>query len=114
MRIFMLLICLAITISSAYWAYSENYRTQAALKRVNRLHQDISKEREAISILNAEWAYLNRPERLRELVDLNFEDLQLVPLSSEHFGETELVTFPKREIPINSPVDVKGNREAGS
>lgn len=109
MRIFLLLACCAFTISAAYWAYNENYRTQAALKRINRLQTEIAEEREAISVLNAEWAYLNRPERLRDLVDLNFGDLLLVPLSSDHFGETENVAFPRqREITVMETIDVQG------
>jgi hypothetical protein len=109
MRIFLLLACCAITISAAYWAYNENYRTQAALKRISKLQVEIANEREAISVLNAEWAYLNRPERLRDLVDLNFSDLLLVPLSSDHFGETENITYPRqREIKVMNPIDVQG------
>ena len=112
MRILLLLVCSAITIFAAYWAYNENYRTQAALKRINRLQVEIANEREAISILNAEWAYLNRPERLRDLVDLNFTDLMLVPLSSDHFGETENIAYPRvRELPVTQPIDVKGELE---
>lgn len=109
MRILLVLIFSAITIFAAYWAYNENYRTQAALKRINSLQVQIANEREAISILNAEWAYLNRPERLRDLVDLNFADLMLVPLSSDHFGETENIAYPRPvELPVTEPIDVKG------
>ena len=113
MRFLLFLICSAITISAAYWAYNENYRTTATLKRINRLQAQISAEREAISVLNAEWAYLNRPDRLRELVDLNFTDLMLVPLSSEHFGEARDVAYPRtQEVIVNAPVDVSGQIEA--
>lgn len=112
MRLFLLFCCLAITISAAYWAYQENYRTQATLKNINTLHAQIGREREAISVLKAEWAYLNRPDRLRELVDLNFSDLQLVPLSSEHFGETHTVAYPRAlQSSVNAPVSVSGSRE---
>ena len=112
MRVFLLLTCCAITITAAYWAYNENYRTQAALKRMDRLQTQIADEREAISILNAEWAYLSRPERLRDLVDLNFGDLLLVPLSSEHFGEAETIAYPRQhELPVSEPISVQGVRE---
>jgi hypothetical protein len=109
MRILILLVCCAITISAAYWAYSENYKTQATLKRISHLQSQIAEEREAISILNAEWAYLNRPERLRDLVDLNFNDLLLVPLSSDHFGEAETIAYPRQpDLRVSDPVDTVG------
>ena len=46
-----------------------------------------------LSILKAEWAYLNRPDRLTELVDLNFDRLQLVPLRASNFLEVDEINF---------------------
>ena len=72
MRIFIYIVCSFIVITMAYWAYTENYTTQASIRRVEELNRLLADEKEAISILNAEWAYLNRPERLSNLADLNF------------------------------------------
>ena len=82
-------------IGLAYWAYNENYATQDALRRVEKLQQEIGKKREKLSVLKAEWAYLNRPDRLRELADLNFETLGLMPLAADHFGEVGQVAYPR-------------------
>ncbi len=94
MRPLFYLVCSVFVISLAYWAYKENYKTQAALRMVKQLQQQIAQEKETIAVLNAEWAYLNRPERLRELVDLNFPDLGLIPLLPSHFGDSEMVAYP--------------------
>lgn len=107
MRTLFYIFCSISIIGLAYWAYTENYKTQSALKEVAALKHDIAQEKEAIAVLQAEWAYLNRPERLRELVDLNFEKLGLIPLTPTHFGEGEAVPYPQDKIQdINDPVSV--------
>ena len=100
-------------IALGFWAYRENYATQAALKEVRHLQQDISNLREALSVQRAEWAYLNRPDRLRELATLNFDRLGLLPMEPGQFGTAAQVAYPVPEIPaITGPVDVMG--EIGS
>ena len=73
----------------AFWAYRENYATQRALREVTVLQQEITSLREALSIQHAEWAYLNRPDRLRDLTALNFDRLGLLPLEPEQFGQVD-------------------------
>ena len=67
MRVFLYLCCCLMVLGTGYWAYTENYETRASIQRVDALKRQINEERRAISILKAEWAYLNRPDRLREL-----------------------------------------------
>ena len=78
----------------AYWAYHENYETQASLSDVRRLHQQMGAAHERLNVLQAEWAYLNRPDRLRDLAELNFDRLQLLPLIPDSFGRIEQVAYP--------------------
>lgn len=93
----------------AYWAYQENYRTQRALKDVAQLQAKIGQLRENLGVLKAEWAYLNRPERLAELADINFKSLRLMPLEPEQFGQIDQIAFPPKPLPpITTPIDVVG------
>ena len=61
------------------------------------LQRQIGKERETLAILRAEWAYLNRPSRLRDLADLNFGTLGLMPLMPHHFAGVEQIGYPQPE-----------------
>ncbi len=96
----------------AFWAYSENYRTQASIDKVERLHREISTSTARMSVLKAEWAYLNRPDRLRDLADMNFPRLELLPLAPEQLGSIDQVGFPAEPLlAVTDPVEVM-NRNA--
>lgn len=90
----------------AFWAYRVNYATREALGRVAVLQAEITQERERMRMLNAEWAYLNRPDRLQALVDANQDELQLVPLSPEQFGEAAMVAYPVEPLDVEVPLGV--------
>lgn len=81
----------------AFWAYQQNYATQAVLAETDEVRRDISRLRQRLTVLRAEWAYLNRPDRLRDLANLNFDRLQLFALAPEQFGEVMEVSFPKAD-----------------
>ena len=70
-----------------FWAYRENYATQAAQREVEALQDQIAGIRESLTIQRAEWAYLNRPDRLRDLATINFDRLGLLPMEPEQFAD---------------------------
>ena len=96
----------------AFWAYGENYRTRSSLDRMERLQGEIAGLREGLGVLRSEWAYLNRPDRLRELANLNFERLALLPLAPEQFGALAQVAHPVPDLPlVLDPVDTAARPE---
>lgn len=97
MKVVLYLSALVVVVVLATWAYRVNYATQATLDRVASLQRQVAAEREAIAVLKAEWAYLNRPDRLRALVAHQGEALQLAPLDPGQFAEAAMVAFPPEE-----------------
>ncbi|MTH76445.1 cell division protein FtsL [Paracoccus aestuariivivens] len=94
MRSVLYLLTTLAVMGMAFWAYRENYSTQAALSDMGRVQREIATLREDLGVLRAEWAYLNRPDRLRELANLNFDKLRLVPFDSSQYVDVVQVGFP--------------------
>ena len=93
MRSLIYTITFASLVGLAFWAYQENIKTKNAIAHTEKLQKEIGIARARLSMLRAEWAYLNRPDRLTELVDLNFTRLHLVPLRASNFSEINEIKF---------------------
>lgn len=115
----LLYLCTVLSVFGlAFWAYQENYATQQVLKETRKTRSEIARAQVKLSVLRAEWAYLNRPDRLRDLAEINFERLGLLPLRPQHFGRVDEVGYPEvdLEIPLENGVLVSSfgvGREQG-
>lgn len=88
-------IAVSAVLGLAVWAYQQNYATQGVLRQVDSLNRQISVERERLAVLRAEWAFLNRPDRLRDLVEMNFDRLRLLPMNQASFGPIRKLPYPE-------------------
>lgn len=107
--LFYLLTALAV-IGLATWAYRENHLTQQAMNTRTGLEREIARLEAEIAVQQVEWAYLNRPDRLRALVDVNFAALRLVPITADHFGEIGDIAYPvaQSRLEVGAGVEVFG------
>ena len=107
MRAVLYILTSLAVIGLAFWAYRENYATQQALGEADKLHANIRASHARLAVLKAEWAYQNRPDRLRDLAEINFERLGLLPLHPDQFGLVDQISYPPKSLlPITNPVDV--------
>lgn len=116
MRVMVYVVATLAVMGLGYWAYVENYKTKAALDHVEDLQREIGQIREELGVLRAEWAYLNRPDRLRDLAELNFDRLGLLPLRPEQFGAVADIPYPLSasaqmlldDLEVSDVIDVRG------
>lgn len=92
--------CFAV---AAYALYMVKFSVQNLQHEVAQTQKQLAQEKESLHLLNAEWAYLNRPERLRRLADTH---LNLVPLDSRRMENLALLPAASSDVmaPTPSPV----------
>lgn len=76
------------------------YEVQDLERELARIKRETRNEREAIHILKAEWSYLNRPARLRALIN---DRLDLVPVERNQIKEWELLPARLEMPPVAEP-----------
>lgn len=94
MRPFLSILAFVGVMFLAFWAYRQNYATQTQLKEMSAVQHQIAVLRDEIAMQKAEWAYLNRPTRLRDLAEMNFDRLGLMPMTALQLGAVADVAMP--------------------
>jgi hypothetical protein len=75
-------------------AYNESFKTRSLVRAVRALEADRDAQLRRLHMLQAEYSYLTRPERLRDLAIVTFDTLGLQEISSDRF-----VTFDELPTP---------------
>ena len=91
---------LAILLGVALFLTSE--RVQRAERMYDDIQEKLTTEREAYHILQTEWTYLNRPDRLEDLAATH---LKLTPLKPDA-TLTSVVNFPEFVQPVETEKSV--------
>jgi len=77
------LLWLALIGATAFGMFQLKLAVQRSETRLAELDRELRASRQAIEVLEAEWAYLNRPERLAKLAERH---LALRPMTPEQVG----------------------------
>ena len=90
---------LALLSGGAFFWVSQ--QVQKGEREQRKLQQVVSQEQEAIRVLDAEWDYLNRPDRLEEMAN---EYLKMTPIKAD--GLVQNVSMIPE--PVTIPLPPKG------
>ena len=103
MKLIFYIIFLCSLALSATWAYRVNYETRDVVRNLKALQTEIAKQEDKLIMLEGEWAYLNRPERLSQLTERFFLHLGLMPVSADNFADVEVIRIKT----LNEPSKIK-------
>ncbi len=90
-RLSIIAIWVAVIVVAAFGLYRVKYEVQSIRAQIAETSQELAQERESLHVVAAEWAYLNRPERLRKLAD---KYLTGGELTVSQVAEVEAIPFP--------------------
>ena len=95
------LITLCVLIVVSYGLYNLKYEVEDLQDHANGLRAQMEEDRRAIKVLEAEWAYLSRPDRLQKLAQ---KFLVLQPTVARQVGDVaDLRLKPMDEILAPQP-----------
>lgn len=80
-----------VIVCAASALYAVKYRVQGMDEEIVAMKSQIKAEKSALHVLNAEWAYLTRPDRIRKLAE---KHLSLAPVSGLQMADVSEIPFP--------------------
>ncbi|MCC7260478.1 MAG: hypothetical protein IT567_05555 [Alphaproteobacteria bacterium] len=98
------LVWAVMVVATLYVTYQVKYRVQNIEEDIATTQRAIAAERDSIHVLEAEWSYLNRPDRLSRL-SAEYHGLQRVGVSQIVSVDT-LPMAPVRTAPIDASATV--------
>jgi len=97
---------------AAFGLFHVTFAVRDIESKLRTLNRQIGDDRQAIHVLEAEWAYLNQPSRLTELSERH---LGMVPLTARQIGEVSgLPTHRPLEIPSYATPAARSTMEGAS
>lgn len=78
-----------IAVIAVVAVYSQKHMAELTAEEVGRIESTISGQEAKLSILKADWAYLNQPTHIQPIVDRHNDVLNLQIAQVEQFGTFE-------------------------
>lgn len=115
-RRFAPLLWIVVIVVSAFLLYRVKYEVRYIKAQIDATTRQLEEQRQNYHVTAAEWAYLNRPERLQALAD---KYLSSSAMTVDQVADIQAIPFPKTleaSAPVSSdikPVSVILNDDAG-
>lgn len=78
---FLFVICLVFLAGVVYGLFQITHEVEGLKKDLVVLNREIASDREMVHVLKAEWAYLSKPSRIKDLAD-RYLDLKIIDVAN--------------------------------
>ena len=82
---------LFVIVIAAFMLYKVKYEVQSLKSEIAEKSRELEQEKQALHVVAAEWAYLNRPERLQKLA---VKYLASSDVTVNQISDIEAIPFP--------------------
>jgi len=89
------LVWMVVIVVASFMLYKVKYQVQAIKTQVAETERELEQEKQAMHVVAAEWAYLNRPERLQKLAA---KYLPSADMTVEQVAEVAAIPFPSQTV----------------
>ncbi len=109
LRVLNLLLVLGL-FGTAFYSYSVAHKARQGERQIRALQAEIAEERESMKLLQAEWSFLTRPQRLEKLAA---EHLRLNRVTPPQLVRLERLKarLPARPAAVSDPASQTGSRD---
>jgi len=90
---------------SSFALYKVKFQVQTLRSQIAEASRELERERESLNVVAAEWAYLNRPDRLQKLADTY---LTTQAVTVEQIADVQSIPFPQ-VVEAKAPVSPSNN-----
>ncbi|HVW92379.1 MAG TPA: hypothetical protein VHB74_07205 [Devosia sp.] len=107
-------IILMLTSSIAFVAvYGLKYSVEDVAKQKQALERQIEKQKGQLSLLEADWSYLNQPGYIQPIIDRHLDQLKLQPIAQSQFGSLEDIPMRPVQPDTQAMTDLIKSLESG-
>jgi cell division protein FtsL len=93
MNRFSTVIWMLLIVAAAFLLYMVKYQVQYLRQQVAQTQKELEGEKEALHVVAAEWAYLNRPDRLQTLAR---KYLVSSEMTVDQVADIQAIPFPRQ------------------
>jgi hypothetical protein len=92
-----------IAVIAVVAVYSQKHMAELTAEEIGRVEQAIARQQADLSILKADWAYLNQPTHVHPIVDRHNDVLNLQVAEAKQFGSfADLPMRPQQRLDTES------------
>lgn len=89
------LVWMLVVVTATLLLYAVKYQVQGLRAQIAQTSRELNAEKESLHVVAAEWAYLNRPERLQMLAN---KYLGSTSITVDRVAEIEAIPVPKQSV----------------